>query len=158
MDLRVALPAVTSCEARENCEWKGMETEFTESSVYLLGLEACFWLRSWFLCLACVGTETFELTLACEESQVSVSVLPGRRKAQRRCPGNEIVQLRLLVQWQSLINPSQKGGKSSSTAKWFDPVPEPTFFTTIIHMRIGPDRRDFRTICTCSNGIKVEQN
>jgi len=27
---------------------KGMETKFTESSVYLLGLEAFFWLWSWF--------------------------------------------------------------------------------------------------------------
>jgi len=75
---------------------KGMRIIFTESSVYLLGLEACFWLQSWSLCLACVGIGTFGFAPECEGSQVSVSVLPGSCKAQRRCPGDEIVQLRLL--------------------------------------------------------------
>jgi len=80
MDLRVVYLSSQTVRLWK-LRMKGKTNERQGSSVYLFRSEAYFWLWSWFLCLTCVGTETFELTPACEESQVSITVLPRRRKA-----------------------------------------------------------------------------
>jgi len=93
MDLRVVYLSSQTVRL-----WKvrmeGKTNERQGSSVYLFRSEALLRLRSWFLCLTCTGTGTFELTPACEKLHVSVLVLPRIWKVQRRCPGGRNIQLR----------------------------------------------------------------
>lgn len=96
MDMHVALPVVTSCEASESCEWRKCISKLQSLIVYLLRSEAPFRLRSWFLYLHAWVKECLSFAFGDVEQVTHTCVLfpPGMRKAQRRCLGNRIVQLR----------------------------------------------------------------